>query len=189
MHTPDSEHVAQSQSNDQNITSGALESAESHVARSADASDPRDGSGKEFSVAFEAFVAWGEAHDLIRPQDDFAFFLRPTDGHGDEHEAWFDEESTRWFKATYHNRFGLAWGRDGTATVGEYLTRLVLQNIYFGDDIQLVALVNSENKLRVLTSQPHIAGEPARYDEIQRWFYKLGFCRLETAGRIAWYQK
>src|SRR5439155_9848191 len=88
---------------------------------------------------------------------------------------------------TYRDRFGLAWGRNGTATVREYLTRLILQNTYFGDDIELVALVNSGGKLRILTSQQHIAGEPATYEEIQRWIRFLGFCRLESWGCIAWY--
>jgi len=106
---------------------------------------------------------------------------------GHEHQAWFDEESGRWFKATYENQFGLAWGRRGTATVREYLTRLILQNKYFGDDIHLVALINVEGKLRILISQPHVAGDPAAYNEIQDWFRFLGFTRLEVDGSVAWY--
>lgn len=133
-------------------------------------------------------LEWGEAESLIRSESDYPFFSRPPDGFGDEHQAWYDEDSARWFKATYANRFGLAWGRDGTATAREYLTRLLLQNLYFGDDIQLVAVVESEQKLRVLTSQPHIAGEPAPYEEIQLWFTGIGFCRIEASQRIAWYR-
>jgi hypothetical protein len=171
----------------EDIASDALGAAESYVAGSADAGRACDGSGEAFSSTFGAFVSWGDASGLIRSEDDFTFFKRPPDGYGDEHQAWFDEPQGIWFKATYHNRFGLAWGRDGTATVREYLTRLLLQNIYFGDDIQLVALVNCGEKLRVLISQPHVAGEPATYDEIQRWFRFLGFSRIETGGSIAWY--
>jgi hypothetical protein len=62
-----------------------------------------------------------------------------------------------------------------------------LQNRYFGDDIRLVGLVNAGEKLRILISQPHVAGEPARYEEIQAWFEFLGFARLEVEGSIAWY--
>jgi hypothetical protein len=75
----------------------------------------------------------------------------------------------------------------GSATALEYVVRLTLQNSYFGDDIRLLALVNCDQKLRVLTSQPHIAGEPAVYAEIQEWFRQLGFWRFEANERVAWY--
>jgi len=42
--------------------------------------------------------------------------------------------------------------------------------------------------MRVLTSQPHIAGEPASCQEIQNWFSHLGFARLETRESVAWYR-
>ncbi len=85
----------------------------------------------------------------------------------------------------------LVWlgGGWGSATAGEYLTRLVLQNRCFGDDIVLVALVESGQKLRVLTSQPHVAGEAAAYEEIQEWFCGLGFCRVDAGNSTAWYLK
>jgi hypothetical protein len=81
----------------------------------------------------------------------------------------------------------LAWGRNGSATAREYISRLILQNSYFGDDIRLVALLNCDEGLRVFTSQPHIAGEPAAYEEIQEWFCRLRFCRLEIDGCVAWF--
>ena len=176
------------QCDDGNTTRSALASAESYIAGSPGTGSPGDGSSEAFAPAFEALLEWGEAQGLIRPQSDFEFFNRAPDGHGDEHEGWFDEISNLWKKATYPNRFGLAWGREGTATAREYLHRLLLQNQYFGDDIQLVALINSNEKLRVLISQPHIAGEPAAYCEINRWFVNLGFVCLTFGERIAWYK-
>lgn len=167
--------------------SDALGAAEGYVAASADAGRTCNESREKFSATFEALCRWGEENGLIRPIADFKFFGRRPDGYGDEHQAWFDEQLGRWFKATYENRFGLAWGRRGTATVREYLTRLILQNKYFGDDIHLVSLINVGGKLRVLTSQPHIAGDPAAYAEIQEWFRFLGFIRVEIGGSIAWY--
>ena len=166
----------------------ALNSAESHVAGSPGTGRPGDGSREAFAIAFRALLEWGEEHSLIRPQSAFSFFDRFPDGSGDEHEAWFDEASNRWLKATYPNQFGLAWGRDGSATAREYLARLVLTNKYFADDIRLVALVESSEHLRVLTSQPHIAGEAAPYEEIKQWFAEYGFVCLQAAGRIAWYR-
>lgn len=180
-------HATQSINGD--IARSSLESAESHVAGSPGTGEPGDGSGEAFPIAFKALLEWGEAQGLIRPQGEFPFLRRSPEGHGDEHEAWFDEPSNRWFKATYPNRFGLAWGRDGSATAREYLTRLVLQNTYFSDDIQLIALVECDAHLRILTSQEHVSGEAAPYDAIQDWFCGLGFCRIETDGRIAWYRQ
>ena len=187
MGDPPEENRSDQPENDrQNPSAGALESAERHIARSADTSSSCDGSGAAFTATFSALVEWGQERDLIRKQSDFEFFARATDGHGDEHEAWYDAESKRWYKATYLNRFGLAWGRDDTATVHEYLLRLLLQNMYFGDDIHLVALISHEERMRVLISQPHIAGSPAKYDLTQRWFTELGFQKIESDS-IAWY--
>lgn len=166
----------------------ALESAESHLAASAKASGKGDECRTPFAASFSAFLDWGEKASLIRPIEDFDFFQRNPDGHGDEHQAWFDEFSGRWYKSTYPNRFGLAWGRNGSATAGEYLTRLVLQNRYFADDIQLLSLVRCDEKLRVLTTQPHVPGEAALAAEIQGWFYAQGYKRLEIDNCVAWYR-
>ena len=165
----------------------ALHAAESYVTASADTGRSCDACGKKFAPTLKALCCWGEKFALIRPESEFEFFNRAPDGYGDEHQAWFEEKSGLWFKATYPNRFGLAWGRRGSATVRQYLTRLILQNNYFGDDIRLIALVNAGGKLRILISQPHVAGEPARYDDIQDWFGFLGFARLDSEGSIAWY--
>lgn len=167
----------------------ALESAESYLTASATAGGAGDGSGPSFSASFATLLHWGEANKLIRAETDFPFFRRIPDGHGDEHEGWFDETCGRWYKATYPNQFGVAWGRNGSATACEYLTRLVLQNRHFADDIQLVALVNCGKKLRVITSQPHVVGEHALYEEIKLWFSGLGFSRFESNGSVAWYRE
>jgi hypothetical protein len=164
-----------------------LLSALRHLDGSTGASGSSDGSRSEFSSSFEALLEWGEAQRLILPAANFSFFERPADGHGDEHEAWFDEATNTWFKATYPNRFGLGWQGEDSATPKQYFDRLVLQNKYFADRIELVALVSHDGKLRVLTSQPHIAGGPAQYSEIQEWFVGLGFKRIVADGNIAWY--
>jgi hypothetical protein len=168
-------------------TGDALDAAEGYVAASADTGRSCDAGGTKFAPTLEALCCWAEKFSLIRLESEFAFFGRRPDGYGDEHQAWFDEESGLWFKATHANRFGLAWGRTGSATVREYLTRQLLQNRYFGDDIRLIALINAGGKPRILISQPHIAGESAGYDEIQDWFRFLGFARLDCDGSIAWY--
>lgn len=182
-------HVPELSDDNDNTPRSTLESAESYLTGSAKADRPSNGGGSQFTASFEAFLEWGEENKLIQDRTEFSFFSIAPNGRGEEHEAWFHEETNRWFKATYHNKFGLAWGRNESATPCEYLKRLCLQNKYFGDDIQLVALVRCDGKLRVLTSQPHIAGEPATYQEIQNWFCSMNLKCLQSDGCIAWYFK
>jgi hypothetical protein len=171
------------------VASSSLESAQSYVAECTKSGCEGNERGKEFSIAFGCIVEWAQAQKLIIQSAQCLYLQRPTDAHGQEHEAWFDESDNRWFKVTYPNQFGLAWGKRGSATPCAYLTRLVLQNRYFGDDIHLVSLIEVKKKLRVLTSQPHIAGENASADEIQGWFSKYGFINFRTDdGCSAWYK-
>lgn len=186
-HEPD-EHQHRPQVADSQLAAGALAAAESYVARSTGSSGSGNGGGTEFTTSFGALCEWAEVNGFIHPDSNFDFFRRPPDGHGQEIQGWFEESTNRWFKATYENRFGLAWGRDGSATAAEYLRRLLLQNAYFGDDIRLEAIVNCCGKMRVLTSQPHIAGGPASYEAIQSWFESIGFAKIATNGRVAWYR-
>jgi hypothetical protein len=169
------------------IEISALESAASYLRASQSASGASHGGRSSFTTSFETLLEWGEASGLIRPEGDFSFFQRKPDAHGNEHEVWFEELHNLWFKATYPNKFGLAWGRSGSATASEYLNRLMLQNEYFADDTELVALVNSGQKLRIVTCQSHIQGEAASAGEIQLWFSGLGFVRIEANDSVAWY--
>jgi hypothetical protein len=180
-------HPESTEGNNGKTEGSALESAEGHVTASTGTDCPCDVCCKSFTTAFSAILGWAEDNGLIRQISDYDFFGRPPDGAGDEHEAWFEENSSRWFKATYDNEFGLAWGRLGTATAKEYLTRWVLQNQFFGDDIHLVALVNSNSKMRVLISQPHIEGDPASPSDIENWFISIGFSKIDFSGSVAWY--
>ena len=173
---------------ERNFAPGSLESAESYVARSLGTSPEGLGGSQAFANAFRAFLEWGESCSLICSSADYPFLRRAPEAKGNEHEVWFDQDSNRWFKATYPNKFGLGWSEEGFATAREYLTRLVLSNRHFGDDIRLVALVNQHEQLRVLTSQPHIAGEPATHEEICSWFIGLRFRRIESVAGLAWYR-
>lgn len=175
-------------SSDESSAQSALASAASYVAASTAANSEDYGSREAFTASFAAILSWAEAACMIRQEKDFPFLYHKPTGYGNEHEGWFDEVTNRWYKATYPDHFGVAWGRRGSATVGEYLNRLLLQNKHFGDDIRLIALVNCNKRLRVLTSQPHIVGEYADYHSICVWLRELGFYRFESNGSIAWYR-
>lgn len=183
-------HREEPSGDDFELTPSALESAQSHLAGSPGTSCPGCVGCQAFTFAFGALIEWAEAAGLISYRANFSILVRGPVTCGNEHEVWFDEDSNRWFKLTYANKFGLPWGRsEPTATALEYLTRLVLQNKYFLDDIQLVAVLADNSQMRILTSQPHIAGEAAPAEEIQAWFNELDFVRVESHGSIAWYRK
>lgn len=51
-----------------------------------------------------------------------------------------------------------------------YLERWSLHNQLFGDDVRFLGALQAENGLRLLISQPAIAGEPASAAQIQQFF-------------------
>lgn len=170
------------------VVERALESAARYLARSEGPSRPNDGRRSQFAASFKALLEWGEANQLIFPSSQFSFLTRPPEGHGDEHEAWFNEPTNVWFKLTYPNRFGLGWNSDETATPTQYVNRLLLQNEHFADRIALLGLIEVNQRMRVLTSQPHVAGDPATCEEIKAWFEGMGYTRVQSdEGAIAWY--
>jgi len=183
------EHETEPPASGGQASSSPLISALSHLRASSRTSGAGDGSGQSFSASFAALLDWGDAQGFLKQESDFPFLTESPTAQGHEHQAWYDPKSNRWFKATYDNKFGLAWGRDGTATPIEYLERLRLQNVCFGDDVHLEALINCKGKLRVLTSQPNINGEPAPAELIKQWFEVLGFQRIEAGGSVAWYDE
>jgi hypothetical protein len=52
------------------------------------------------------------------------------------------------------------------ALPGEYLERLRLSNIHFGDDVRLEGIAREEGALVIFTSQPTVVGDAARPKEI-----------------------
>ena len=64
------------------------------------------------------------------------------------------------------------------ATPLEYLDRLMLANDLFGDDIQLLGVLDAGTGMQVVTSQPTIHGEPPQPDEIAEFMVALGFAML-----------
>ncbi len=58
----------------------------------------------------------------------------------------------------------------------EYLERMLRMNAIFGDDVHLVGLWNpSGHDWRIITTQPHVAGEAATLEQLGAAFESLGF--------------
>jgi hypothetical protein len=97
----------------------------------------------------------------------------------------FLESARRWLKFTKWNCAGYTVDMETgeplflPATPLTYLRRLQLQNVVFGDSLQLVGLQAEGPALRVVTSQPDIIGEAPAPEELDRQLREdLGFRRL-----------
>jgi hypothetical protein len=122
--------------------------------------------------------------------------LPPDVKGGYEHTAAFDAETQRWIKSTRPGRFGeilvRGYALDSNtgkwrespdkvgATASEYLDRISLANDVFHDDIRLERVVPADGGLSIVTSQPHIAGEPADPGMIEKFMAENGFEKIDS---------
>lgn len=106
------------------------------------------------------------------------------DTGGQEHDVWEADFDPRMYKLTKRNAFGLfpvpdfAAGAMGSrpALPSEYLDRLDLQNVVFGDDNALEGIALSDTgAIYTVTSQPYIKGRAASPSEIARLMIRSGF--------------
>ena len=71
-----------------------------------------------------------------------------------------DAKTSRAIKGTHPNRFGHSLRFEGAqATAFEYLYRLALQNAFFGDDIRILGVIQNDESVEIITSQPWIAAD------------------------------
>ena len=64
----------------------------------------------------------------------------------------------------------------------EYLDRLLLQNEVFGDEIELLGIIDKRQAMHVVTAQPFIHGESTPPAEIAHFMASLGFLALPNIG-------
>jgi len=160
--------------------SGTLEVALENTRRGAEAI--RRGAGLFAATRLAAEIAalrlWAESSGGYRNFEDLT---RPPDAFGFEHEVWFQKsgsENPRVLKATYANSFGVMPDGSEATPIG-YLERPQLQNHVFGDDIELVGVMEPSFALiRIITSQQAIQGRPAEIEEIEIFFSQRGFQRF-----------
>lgn len=70
-----------------------------------------------------------------------------------------------------------------------YLERWSLHNQLFGDDVRFLGALQTDNGLRLLISQPAIAGIPAAETQIQQFFADSGWLRFVIDGEIAYFDR
>lgn len=96
-----------------------------------------------------------------------------------EHQVWFQTESNCCFKATWPGFFGkrVVHAPDDSpdSLPIEYLERWHLHNELFGDSIQFIGAWDSPPGMRLLISQPAIAGQPASDEQIRQFFETSGW--------------
>lgn len=68
----------------------------------------------------------------------------------------------------------------------EYLERLLLQNEVFGDQVELLGIIDKRQALHVVTSQPTIRGVAASPQQIVELMSAMGFLELHglEIGRL-----
>ena len=158
------------------------------------------GDSIEPDIQRELLVEWAREKGLELEADEWLSRVENTHG---EHHVFLDTDKQRYFKITHDSRdknapgFAIAIGLDDIimtvesqrwmcvpyirdATACEYLSRVVLFNRTFGDDIQLEGVICDPARIAVVTSQPVIRGRAATTEEVaaamEEWGFVLSDC-------------
>ncbi len=130
-----------------------------------------DGSDWEIaSHQWGLFISWAYHRGVALP----ASLTSDSEG-GREHDLLFDATNGRWLKFT--KPFAAGFTMELTAdprfvrrpaTPLQYLRRWRLANRLFGVDVRLIGLSCLGRTQRIVISQPHFAGKPPTWEEIDR---------------------
>lgn len=107
---------------------------------------------------------------------------------GSEHEVWIWHD--RVIKLTHPNFFGLrVVYRDGQNKCPpyEYFDRWHLHNELFGDDVEVLGVVNTLDGPRTAIIQQTIRGKNATEIEIAEFFKSTGWEKFYCYGEYAWF--
>lgn len=162
-----------------------------------------DGAADEFTALREFLEQETDGDEWEQPQQEWAALIKwahqgqrllsgpgPDRETSREHGTLYPGNGRRWVKFTLPNLAGYTadWTDAGVpflrnARPGEYFDRLHWQNKLFGDDIRLAGLwQDGGGGWRIVTTQPHVAGEAATPEEIRAGMTALGFVRLPWTG-------
>ena len=116
---------------------------------------------------------------------------RPPDEEGNEHQVWFNPGSHSYLKATWSDFFGMRvvhrYDEDPKASPVAYLERWHLHNELFGDRVEFLGVLETDERMRLLIRQPAITGIPATLEQIDAFFTANGWLRFNTGGEIAFF--
>lgn len=116
---------------------------------------------------------------------------RTPDFEANEHQVWFQTESNRYLKATWPGFFGkrVVHAPDDSPDSSpiEYLERWHLHNELFGDSIEFIGAWESPRGMRLLITQPAIAGQPATVDQIRQFFENSGWQPFQIGLDLAYF--
>lgn len=149
-----------------------------------------DGEIDEWSIYDESLrrlVRWAEEAGC------FFEGLQPLKEGGREHDLTFDDEGAFWLKFTKPAMAGYVVSFDSgapalePALALEYLERMILQNELFADSVSFVGVAGDRRQPRIVTRQPHIAGEAATREEIVSMMVdELGFKPLPARFSVGY---
>jgi hypothetical protein len=160
-------------------TSHSLIAATNYVKRRSRTISPSGGYAPgNWATQRDSFLRWlQQNHKVLAPNYARNFHYI---GDGAEHIVYFDKDRLRAIKFTRPNRFGHSVYREGaSATLLEYLCRLLYSNWLLGDDIHLVGAVIGDDSIEIVTSQPWITAHthsPQASDEsVIQYFSEIEF--------------
>lgn len=175
-------------SNSLRAAGNPLTSALDHLRGSNGAGQEAQGSAQES----KALADWAQDNGLLLEKLPKGLKLDgPKDFGGAEHHSFYDADSNRWIKIT---RGSTPTGHEAFPTFGgwrlskgqiphRYLERLSLQNEVLGDDIVLHGVFRDKRgNTSVITSQPHVEGDPATREQINDMMSEAGFIPLGNSS-------
>lgn len=114
----------------------------------------------------------------------------PPDEEGNEHQVWYPNHGTV-LKATWPGFFGMLVihrpNEEPKASPIEYLDRWRLHNEIFGDEVEFLGVMPTNEGLRMIIRQPAIAGRPASDEEIRSFFRDSGWTPFHVGGQTAYF--
>lgn len=110
---------------------------------------------------------------------------------GNEHQVWFQPETSTYLKATWPDHFGMKvihrLDEEPAASPIDYLERWMWHNQLFGDTVEFIGALHTESGLRLIIRQPAIQGKPATEEEIDLFFTSTGWKRFTIGGDVAYF--
>ena len=169
------------------VAKDSLESAADFVRRSSSAVRTR---GERVRAERRALIEWAEKAGKVVPFSHIEQFTRVSEGA--EHCVFHDAVRAVAVKATHVNRFGhSAFGEGVPATLLEYLDRLAMQNLLFGDNLRIEGVAFDEGQMEIITTQSWIVAHadmptPSQ-SEIDEYFGQFGFRKVELTPGVPIY--